>query len=160
MDFSAVKVTIPEGANVILGQTHFIKSAEDLYEVMVNSVPGAKFGVAFSEASGPCLVRAEGNDNAMRAAAVENVKNVACGHFFCIVMRDCFPINVLNAVKSCPEVASVFCATSNPVEVIVAETGLGRGVMGVVDGLPPKGVETPGDAAARKGFLRKIGYKL
>jgi adenosine/AMP kinase len=160
MDFSAVKITIPDGANVILGQTHFIKSAEDLYEVMVNSVPAGKFGVAFSEASGPCLIRAEGNDNALEAAAIENLKNVACGHFFCIVMKDCFPINVLNAVKACPEVASVFCATANPVEVIVAQTEMGRGVMGVVDGFPPKGVEGPEDTRARKEFLRKIGYKL
>lgn len=160
MDFSAVKINIPDGCNVILGQTHFIKSAEDLYEVMVTGVPGAKFGVAFSEASGPCLIRAEGNDDALKAAAIENLKNVACGHFFCIVMKDCFPINVLNAVKACPEVASVFCATANPVEVIVAETEMGRGVMGVVDGFPPKGVEGPDDVAARKDFLRKIGYKL
>jgi adenosine/AMP kinase len=160
MDFSAVKINIPDGANVILGQTHFIKSAEDLYEVMVGSVPAGKFGVAFSEASGPCLIRAEGNDDALKAAAIENLKNVACGHFFCIVMSGCFPINVLNAVKACPEVASVFCATANPVEVIVAQTEMGRGVMGVVDGFPPKGVEGPDDAAARKSFLRKIGYKL
>jgi len=160
MDIDVVPIKIPENCNIILGQTHFIKSVEDLYEIMVTNVPVAKFGVAFSEASGPCLIRAEGNDDALKSAAIENVKNVASGHFFCIVMKDCFPINVLNAVKSCPEVASVFCATANPVEVIVAQTVQGRGVMGVVDGFPPKGVEGPADVADRKGFLRKIGYKL
>jgi len=160
MDFHAVKLAIPENCNIILGQTHFIKSAEDLYEVMVTNVPAGKFGIAFSEASGPCLIRAEGNDEAMKAAAIENIKNVACGHSFCIVMKDCFPINVLNAVKACPEVANIFCATANPVEVIVAQTEMGRGIMGVVDGFPPKGVEGPDDVKARKEFLRKIGYKL
>lgn len=160
MEFSAVKILTPEGSNIILGQSHFIKTAEDLYEIMVTSVPGGKFGVAFSEASGPCLIRAEGNDDGLKAAAAENVKNVASGHFFCIIMRDCFPINVLNAVKACPEVATVFCATANPVEVVVAQTELGRGVMGVVDGLSPKGVEGPKDVTARREFLRTIGYKL
>ncbi len=160
MEFSAVKIKIPDGCNVILGQTHFIKSVEDLYEIMATGVPGAKFGVAFSEASGPCFIRAEGTDEALKAAAIQNVKDVASGHFFCIVMKDSFPINVLNAVKSCPEVASVFCATANPVEVIVAETAQGRGVMGVVDGFSPKGVEGPADVKERKEFLRKIGYKL
>ena len=160
MEFKAVRLVIPEDCNIILGQSHFIKTAEDLYEVMVNSVPFAKFGVAFSEASGPCLIRAEGTDDGLKAAAIENIKNVACGHSFCIVMRDCFPVNVLNAVKACPEVANVFCATANPVEVIVAETKTGRGIMGVVDGFPPKGVETAEDVAVRKAFLRKIGYKL
>jgi adenosine/AMP kinase len=160
MNFAVVQLTTPEGCNVILGHTHFIKSVEDLYEIMVTGVPGAKFGVAFSEASGPCLIRAEGTDEALKAAAIQNVKDVASGHFFCIVMSGSFPINVLNAVKSCPEVANVFCATANPVEVIVAETAQGRGVMGVVDGFPPKGVEGPGDVSDRKGFLRKIGYKL
>ena len=160
MDFIAVKVSIPEGCNIILGHTHFIKSVEDLYEVMVTNVPGAKFGVSFSEASGPCLIRAEGTDDALKAAAVAIVKDVACGHFFCIMMSGCFPINVLNAVKACPEVANVFCATANPVEVIVAQTGQGRGVMGIVDGFPPKGVEGEGDVKERKEFLRKIGYKL
>ncbi len=159
MDFSSVKMLVPEGCNIILGQSHFIKTTEDLYEVMVTGAPGAKFGLAFSEASGPCLVRAEGNDDGLKAAATENVKNVACGHFFCIVMKDCFPINVLNAVKSCQEVTSVFCASANPVEVVVAQTDMGRGVMGVVDGLPPKGVEGPKDVVARKEFLRTIGYK-
>ena len=160
MDFHAVKLNIPENCNIILGQSHFIKTAEDLYEVMVTNVSGGKFGVAFSEASGVCLIRAEGNDEWMKAAAIDNIKNIACGHSFCIVMKDCFPINVLNAVKACPEVANIFCATANPVEEIVAQTEMGRGIMGVVDGFPPKGVEGPDDVKARKEFLRKIGYKL
>jgi len=160
MELHAVRLDIPEGCNIILGQSHFIKTVEDLYEIMVTNVPSAKFGLAFSEASGPCLIRAEGTEEALKDAAISNIKNVACGHCFCIVMRDCFPINVLNAVKACPEVAGVFCATANLVEVIVAETELGRGIMGVVDGFPPKGVETLDDAAERRGFLRKIGYKL
>jgi hypothetical protein len=160
MDFHAVKLAIPENCNIILGQSHFIKTVEDLYEIMVSGVPAGKFGVAFSEASGVCLIRAEGNDEAMKAAAIENIKNIACGHSFCIVMKDCFPINVLNAIKACPEVANIFCATANPVEVIVAQTEMGRGIMGVVDGFSPKGVEGPDDVKARKEFLRKIGYKL
>jgi len=160
MELSAVKINIPENCNVILGQTHFIKSVEDLFEIMVSNVPGAKFGIAFSEASGVCLIRAEGTDESLKAAAIANVKDVACGHLFCIVMKDSFPINVLNAVKACPEVANVFCATANPLEVIVAQTELGRGVMGVIDGFPPKGVEGPDDIKWRKDLLRKIGYKL
>ncbi|MBI5191501.1 MAG: adenosine-specific kinase [Nitrospirae bacterium] len=160
MEFLSVKLTIPDGANLILGQSHFIKTVEDLYEVMVTNVPGGKFGVAFSEASGPCLVRAEGNDDQLKMAAIYNIRDIACGHAFCIVMRDCFPINVLNAVKACPEVATVFCATANPVEVIVCRTEQGQGIMGVIDGFPPKGVEGPEDVTARKDFLRKIGYKL
>lgn len=160
MEFHSVKINIPEDCNVIIGQSHFIKTAEDLYEVMVNSVPGPKFGVAFSEASGPCLIRVEGTDDDMKAAAVENLKNIACGHSFCIMLKDSFPVNVLNAVKDCREVANIFCATANPVEVIVAQTELGRGIMGVVDGFPPKGVEGPEDVKKRKDFLRMIGYKL
>ncbi len=160
MEFHAVKLTIPENCNIILGQSHFIKSAEDLYEVMVTNVPGAKFGVAFSEASGPCLIRAEGTDEGLKNTAIENLKDIACGHSFCIVMSGCFPINVLNAIKACQVVANVFCATANPVEVIIAETQMGRGIMGVVDGFPPKGVEGPEDVKNRKEFLRKIGYKL
>ena len=160
MEFQSVKINIPENCNVIIGQSHFIKTAEDLYEAMVNSVPRAKFGVAFSEASGPCLIRVEGTDEEMKAAAVENLKNIACGHSFCIMLRDSFPVNVLNAVKDCREVANIFCATANPVEVIVAQTELGRGIMGVIDGFPPKGVEGPEDVKKRKDFLRMIGYKL
>jgi len=160
MELIAVKIEIPEGCNMVLGHTHFIKSVEDLYEIMITNVPGAKFGVAFNEASGPCLIRADGNDEGLKLAAVTAVRDVAAGHLFCIMMKECFPINVLNAVKACPEVVNIFCATANPVEVIVAQTTQGRGVMGVVDGFSPKGVETAEDVKERKAFLRKIGYKL
>ncbi len=160
MEFHSVKINIPENCNVIIGQSHFIKTAEDLYEVMVNAMPGPKFGVAFAEASGPCLIRVEGTDEDMKAAAVENMKNIACGHSFCIMLKDCFPVNVLNAIKNCREVVNIFCATANPVEVIIAQTEMGRGIMGVIDGFPPKGVEGPDDVAKRKDFLRMIGYKL
>ncbi len=160
MEFQAVPIRTPEGVNIILGQSHFIKTVEDLYEILVSSVPGAKFGIAFSESSGPCLIRSAGNDEALRQSAIQNAQAVAAGHFFVVVIRDAFPINVLNAVKQCQEVCNLYCASANPVEVIVAVTQQGRGVMGVVDGLPPKGVETPADEAGRKDFLRKIGYKL
>jgi hypothetical protein len=160
MDIKTVGMEIPEGANIIIGQTHFIKTAEDLYEVMVNSVPGIKFGVAFCEASGPCLVRAEGNDEELKAVATKNAFTIAAGHTFVILIKDAFPVNVLNAIKHCPEICSIFCATANPVEVIIAETELGRGVIGVVDGYKPKGIEGENDAKTRKEFLRKIGYKL
>ncbi len=160
MEFQAVKIETPEGANVILGHTHFIKTVEDLYEILVTTLPAGKFGLAFSEASGPCLIRSAGNDEALREAAVRNAQAVAAGHFFVVVLKQAFPINVLNAIKQCQEVCSVFCATANPVEVIVAVTAQGRGVMGVVDGFPPKGVEAAADITARKEFLRKIGYKL
>ncbi len=160
MEFQAVPIRTPEGANLILGQSHFIKTVEDLHEILVSSVPGAKFGIAFCESSGPCLIRASGNDETLREAAIQNAQAVAAGHFFALVLRDAFPINVLNAVKQCQEVCTIYCASANPVEVIVAITEQGRGVMGVVDGLPPKGVEAPADVGARKDFLRKIGYKL
>lgn len=160
MEFKTVKMRIPERANIIIGRTHFIKTAEDLYEVGVNSSPQAKFGIAFCEASGPCLVRAEGNDEELKSVAIENAKNIAAGHIFVILLKESFPINILNGIKSCPEVCSVLCATANPVEVIVAETEQGRGVVGIVDGFPPKGVETEEDVAKRKKFLRDIGYKL
>ncbi|OHB41444.1 MAG: adenosine monophosphate-protein transferase [Planctomycetes bacterium GWB2_41_19] len=160
MEIKTVALEIPEGANIIIGQTHFIKTAEDLYEVMVNAVPGIKFGVAFCEASGPCLVRAEGNDSALKEIAIRNAANIAAGHTFVILIKEAFPVNVLNSIKTCPEVCSVFCATANPVQVIVAETEQGRGIMGVIDGYRPKGVETEKDIQHRKQFLRKIGYKL
>src|SRR3990170_3120442 len=160
MEIKTVVMEIPEGANIIIGQTHFIKTAEDLYEVMVNGVPGIKFGVAFCEASGPCLVRAEGNDNSLKEVAIRNASNIAAGHTFVILIKEAFPVNVLNAIKACPEVCSIYCATANPVQVIVAETELGRGIMGVIDGYSPKGVETEKDVQNRKQFLRKIGYKL
>ena len=154
-----MRMEFPEDANIIIGQTHFIKTAEDLYEVMVSAVPGAKFGLAFNEASGPCLVRAEGNDSELKALAIKNVKAIGAGHVFVIILKDAFPINVLNAIKNCPEVCSIFCATANPVEVIIAQTELGRGVLGVIDGNSPKGVETDKDIQERKEFLRMIGYK-
>ena len=160
MEIKTVALEIPEGANIIIGQTHFIKTAEDLYEVMVNAVPGIKFGIAFCEASGPCLVRAEGNDSALKEIAIRNAANIAAGHTFVVLIKEAFPVNVLNSIKTCPEVCSVFCATANPVQVIVAETEQGIGIMGVIDGYSPKGVETEKDVQNRKQFLRKIGYKL
>lgn len=155
-----VTMEIPDGANIIIGQSHFIKTAEDLYEVMINAVPGIKFGIAFCEASGPCLVRAEGNDTALRDVAIQNARNIAAGHTFVILMKGAFPVNVLNAIKSCPEVCSIFCATANPLQVLVAETEQGRGVLGVIDGYCPKGVENEKDIQERRQFLRKIGYKV
>ena len=160
MELKTIKIDIPHGANIILGQTHFLKTIEDLYEIIVTTVPQAKFGIAFCEASGPCLIRFEGNDEELKNKAVENASNVSAGHFFIIIIRDAFPINILNAVKNCQEECSIFCATANPVEVIIAETGQGRGIMGVVDGFPPKGVEGDDDKKKRKDFLRKIGYKV
>ncbi len=160
MELKTVKIEYPEGTNIIIGQTHFIKTAEDLYEVMVNSSPQLKFGLAFSEASGPCLIRYEGNDEELKQAAIKNVEEIGAGHTFVIVLKNGFPVNVLNAIKACREVCSIFCATANPVEVIVAQTGQGRGVLGVIDGYSPKGVETAEDIRKRREFLRKIGYKL
>ncbi len=160
MEVKIIKVEMPEGANIIIGQTHFIKTAEDLYEVMVNAVPGIKFGIAFCEASGPCLVRTEGNDSYLKEIAVKNAHNIAAGHSFIIFIKEAFPVNVLNDIKACPEVCSIFCATANPVQVVVAETEQGRGILGVIDGCSPKGVENEKDTQNRKQFLRKIGYKL
>ncbi|TVL99037.1 MAG: hypothetical protein CV087_19605 [Candidatus Brocadia sp. WS118] len=159
-EIKTVAMDIPAGANIIIGQTHFIKTAEDLYEVMINAAPDIKFGIAFCEASGPCLVRAEGNDFALQETAIQNARNIAAGHTFVILMKEAFPVNVLNAVKLCPEVCSIFCATANPVQIIIAETEQGRGVLGVVDGYRPKGVEGEKDIRDRRQFLRKIGYKL
>jgi adenosine/AMP kinase len=160
MELKEVKMEIPEGCNLILGQTHFIKTAEDLYEIMATTVPQAKFGIAFTEASGPCLIRTEGNDNELIAICVKNLQELSAGHVFCIILKDAFPINVLNQIKNCPEVCRVFCATANPLEVVVAETPQGRGVLGLIDGFSPKGIEGAEDKADRKEFLRKIGYKL
>jgi adenosine/AMP kinase len=160
MDLKNIKIGIPEGCNLVLGQTHFIKTTEDLYEVMVSTVPSARFGIAFSEASGPCLIRTEGNDEEFKKMAVEISSDIDCGHTFTILMKDAFPINVLNAIKMCPEVCSIYCATANPIEVIVMETEQGRGIMGVIDGFKSKGIEGDADKSARKDFLRKIGYKL
>ena len=159
METSKVKVEIPEGCNIILGQTHFIKTAEDLYEVIAGTVPQAKFGIAFTEASGPCLIRTEGNDDGLVAACVKTLETIGAGHVFCIYIKNAFPINILNQIKTCPEVCRIFCATANPLEVVVASSAQGRGILGVVDGFSPKGVETESDSKARREFLRRIGYK-
>lgn len=160
MDTHIVKVDIPEGCNIILGQTHFIKTAEDLYEIIATTVPQAKFGIAFTEASGPCLIRTEGNDEQLINSCVKTLQSIGAGHVFCIYLKNAFPVNVLSPIKNCPEVCRVFCATANPLEVVVAASPQGRGILGVIDGFSPKGVETPVDKTQRKEFLRKIGYKL
>lgn len=160
METKVVNVKVPEGCNVILGQSHFIKTVEDLHEAMVNSVPNAKFGIAFCESSGPCLIRIEGNDEELRQLAAKTALEISAGHSFIIFMRSAYPINVLDKVKSVPEVCGIYLATANPFQVILAETDQGRGVLGVVDGFASKGVETEKDMRERKEFLRKIGYKL
>ena len=159
MELKSVRLEVPEGGNIIVGQTHFIKSVEDIYEAVVNTVPQIKFGIAFNEASGPRLTRADGNDPELQALAIRNASALAAGHVFVIAMREGYPINLLGRIKDVPEVCSIFCATANPVEAIIAETELGRGILGVIDGEPPLGVETAEDAKARVQFLRKIGYK-
>jgi adenosine/AMP kinase len=159
MDFKLIPVAVPDGANVIIGQSHFIKTVEDLYEIVVTGVPQARFGVAFCEASGACLVRWEGNDQALQDAAIRAARDIAAGHTFVMILREAYPINILNRVKDCPEVCRVFCATANALAVVVAETEQGRGIVGVVDGSSPKGVEGEADREWRRGFLRKIGYK-
>jgi uncharacterized protein len=159
MELRTVRLEIPEGGNIILGQTHFIKTVEDLYEALVNAVPQMKFGIAFNEASGACLTRVDGNDDSLKALAARNASALSAGHTFVIALRDGYPINVLGRIKEVPEVCSIFCATANPVEVVVAETEQGCGVMGVIDGSRPKGVEDEAGAQWRHDFLRKIGYK-
>lgn len=159
MELVNVKMELPEDSNIIIGQTHFIKSTEDLYEAIAGTVPGARFGLAFCEASGPCLIRIEGNDDGLKKAAADNAKRIGAGHVFVILLRNAYPINVLNRIKEVQEVCTVFCATANPVDVVVAENKIGRGVMGVIDGERPKGIETSKDEDDRKAFLRKIGYK-
>lgn len=160
MEILNVRLSVPEDCNIIVGQSHFIKSADDLYEILVTGCAHSKFGIAFCEASGPCLIRLEGNDAELKKIAAENAANMGAGHTFIILLKDAFPINILNAVKACPEVCNIFCATANPLDVILAETDQGRGVLGVIDGFPPKGVETEADVKARREFLRRIGYKL
>jgi len=160
MELLTVKIEKPEEVNLILGQSHFIKTVEDLHEALVTAVPGIKFGLAFCESSGPALVRWSGTDPELVELAKQNAYKLGAGHAFIILLRESFPINVLNAVKQVPEVCRIFCATANPVEVILAETDQGRGVLGVIDGLKSKGIETEEDIATRKEFLRKIGYKL
>jgi len=156
----ALQVEKPKDVNLIFGQSHFIKTVEDLYEVLVGAVPEIKFGLAFCESSGPCLVRSSGTDEKLAKLAEKNALKIGAGHTFIIFLKNAYPINVLNAIKQVPEVCRIFCATANPVEVIVGETEQGRAVLGVVDGSPPKGVEGKGEKKERKEFLRKIGYKL
>lgn len=160
MELKTVRVDIPEGMNIIIGQSHFIKTVQDLYEILVASSPVLKFGVAFSEASGHCLVRHEGNDEDLEKRASDTALSLACGHVFIIFLKNGFPINVLNAVKGCQEVCRIFCATANPVEVVVASTDLGNGIMGVIDGYRPKGIEDEDGKAWRRDLLRKFKYKL
>ncbi len=160
MDLKTVAIDNPESLNFILGQSHFIKTVEDVYETIVGTVPGAKFGLAFCEASDVCLVRHAGTDQELIALAQKNAFTISAGHSFIIFMRDMFPVNILNAIKNVPEVCRIFCATANPVEVIVAETELGRGILGVIDGFASKGIEGEAEIAKRKSFLRAIGYKM
>lgn len=160
MDVVAVPLEKPDGMNVIVGQAHFIKTVEDVHEALAGNSPQLRFGLAFCEASGPCLIRRTGNDPALVELATRNARAVAAGHSFIVFLEGGYPVNVLNALKQVPEVCSIFCATANPVEILVATTNLGRGIVGVVDGRPPAGVETDDDAAERKRLLRAIGYKL
>ena len=157
---SSVALRVPESANVIVGQAHFIKTAEDLGEIAAGAAPGARFGLAFNEASGPCLIRVEGNDEELRSAAVESAQAIGAGHVFVLFLRGIYPVHVLDRVKACIEVCTVFCATANAVEVIVAESERGRGVVGVIDGERPRGVESRDDAQSRRRLLRDLGYKL
>ena len=159
MELTVVSIENPENLNMILGHSHFIKTVEDIHEVMVNAVPGAKFGLAFCEASDVCLVRTSGTDQDLIDLAGKNALNLSAGHTFVLFMRDMFPINVLNGIKNVPEVCRIHCATANPVQVVVAETEQGRGILGVIDGFSSKGMETDEDVARRKGLLRAIGYK-
>lgn len=160
MELKSAAMELPEGSNIIIGHSHFIKTVEDLYEIMVGTSPQVKFGIAFCEASGPCLIRVAGNDQTLQEIATKNAQELAAGHSFVILMKEAFPINFLNAIKQCQEVCTIHCATANPVQVILAETEQGRGILGVVDGFSPKGVEGADDVKARQEFLRKIGYKL
>lgn len=159
MEIESVRVEFPENTNVIIGQSHFIKTVEDIYEAIVGSVPKARFGVAFCEASGPCLIRTDGNDDAMKAVATMNAERIGAGHTFIVAMQDAYPINVLNAVKGVQEVCGVFCATANPLDVLVVRNDRGRGIIGVIDGEGPKGIEGEKDIADRHDMLRTFGYK-
>ncbi len=160
METLIVNVKVPDGCNAVLGQSHFIKTVEDIYEALVNAVPNIKFGLAFCESSGPCLVRYDGNDQELKQLAANIAYELSAGHTFIIFMRDAYPINVLDKVKSVPEVCNIYLATANPFQVIIAQTEQGRGILGVVDGFASKGIESEKDVAERKSFLRKIGYKL
>jgi adenosine/AMP kinase len=160
LELKSIKIEPPEGINMIIGQSHFIKTVEDIYEALVNSVPNIKFGLAFCESSGKCLVRHDGNDDELRRLALETAFKLSSGHTFIIFMKDAYPINVLNRIKDVPEVCNIYCATANPVEVIIAETDQGRGILGIIDGFKSKGIEGDDDIKWRKELLRKIGYKL
>lgn len=160
MELKVVKIEKPDDVNFILGQSHFIKTVEDLHEAIVQTVPQMKFGIGFCESSGPALVRFSGNDDELTEMAKKCALDLSAGHSFVIFMRDGFPVNILNTIKAIPEVANIFCATGNPAEVVIAETGQGRGIMGVIDGVKTKGIETDADRQTRHDFLRKIGYKL
>ena len=160
IELKSIKIKKPDDVNLILGQSHFIKTVEDLYEVLMNSVPGIKFGLGFVESSGACKVRCEGNDPELKKMAQENALEIGAGHSFLILLKNAYPINVLNAIKAIPEVCNIYCASANSVEVVIVETETGRGILGVIDGLKPKGIESDEDIAWRKEFLRKIGYKL
>ena len=155
-----MKIDVPKDVDVILGTAHFIKTVEDLYEALKGSVPEIRFGVGFCESSGPCLVRCEGNDDELRKLATDSALKLSCGHSFIIFVKNAFPINVMEKVKQVPEVCTIHAATANPLQVIVAETEQGRGILGVIDGLKSKGIETEADVKARRDFLRKLGYKL
>jgi len=159
IQLESVRAEFPSDANIVIGQAHFIKTVEDLYEAVVGTVPQARFGVAFNEASGPCLTRVDGNDEDLKKIAARNAQSIAAGHVFVLVIRNAYPINLLKAIRNVDEVCSIFCATANPVEVIVVRTEQGRGIMGVVDGNSPKGVEAEPDVRSRKELLRKFGYK-
>ena len=159
VEMQVVRMEVPAEANIIVGQSHFIKTVEDLYEAVASTVPQAKFGLAFNESSGACLTRVEGNEQQLREAAVRNAQALGCGHTFVLLLQNAYPINVLNAIRNVPEVCSIFCATANPVEVIIAQSEQGRGILGVIDGSSPKGVESESDVAWRHDLLRKIGYK-
>lgn len=160
LEFKSVKIKKPDDVNVILGQSHFIKTVEDLYEALVNSVPGIKFGLAFTESSGACKIRSEGNEPELKKLAEVNALEIGAGHSFIIFIKNAYPINVLNAIKAVPEVCNIYCASANPIEVIITETDMGCGILGVIDGVKPKGIESSEDIAWRKEFLRKTGYKL
>lgn len=159
LELLSVRLNIPAEANIVIGQSHFIKTVEDIYEAIATTAPQARFGLAFNESSGECLVRSEGNDPALREAAIRNAQALAAGHVFVLMMQNAYPINVLNAIRNIPEVCSIYCATANPLEVVLAKSEQGRGVLGVIDGSSPKGVEDSAGASWRHDLLRKIGYK-
>jgi len=160
LELKTIRIEVPKDCNVVLGMAHFIKTVEDLYEALITSVPNIKFGIGFCESSGPCLVRREGNDEELKSLAARHALGLGCGHCFIIFLKNAYPINILDKIKQVPEVCSIHAATANPLEVIVAETEQGRGILGVIDGSKSKGIETERDIKARKDFLRKIGYKL